>query len=43
LGEEAELHNYPGSQIIEKIAEIARDNPRISEVEIEKFLSIYSE
>jgi hypothetical protein len=43
LGEEAELHNYPGSKIIEKIAEIARDNPRISEVEIEKFLSIYSE
>ena len=43
LGEEAELHNYPGSEIIENIAEIAQDNPRISKVEIEEFLSIYSE
>ncbi len=43
LGEEAELHNYPGSQIIANIAEIALDNPRISKVEIEEFLSIYSE
>ena len=43
LGEEAELHNYPGSRIIEEIAEIAKNNPSISKVEIEKFLSIYSE
>ena len=43
LGEEAELHNYPDWGIIEKIHEIAKNNPSISKVEIDKFLSIYAE
>lgn len=43
FGEEAELQNYSGFQIIEKIAQIARNNPSISEVEIEKFLRNYAE
>ncbi len=43
LGEEAELHNYPDWGIIEKIAEIAKNNPSISEIEIEKFFSFYAE
>ena len=44
FGEEAELENYDGSEeLIEELAELAEDNPRISKEEIETFLSIYSD
>jgi hypothetical protein len=44
FGEGAEFNNYDGSEgIIEEIAEIAKSNPRISEDEIERFLSLYSD
>jgi hypothetical protein len=44
LGEEAELNDFDGSDgIIEEIASIARNNPRISKKEIEDFLNIYAD
>jgi hypothetical protein len=44
FGEAAELENYDGSEgIIEELAELAEDNPRISKAEIEIFLKIYAD